>query len=157
MLSFVHCIAKQQHHVSFLFFSQACFIFGKMLMRPVISFVVLLGFVLTLIWACNQNPKKEIARTEVLEKEGIVDPKSCVSCHKTQVEGFLKTGKGRSFYPASTKEKIENWSSKPVYDPVKNFYYQPIQAGNQFFVKEFRLENTDTIHSRTEKIDFFIT
>jgi hypothetical protein len=125
-------------------------------MRPVISFVILLGFILTLIWACNENKQKEIARTEVLEKEGIIDPKSCVSCHKIQVDGFLKTGKGRSFYPASNKEKFENWNAKPVYDPDKNFYYQPIQAGNQFFVKEFRLENTDTIHSRTERIDFFI-
>jgi len=127
-----------------------------MLQRSIISIFIVFGFVFTLIWACNQDAKKQQKQAKVAEKEGIIDPKACVSCHKTQVEGFLKTGKGRSFYPASNKEKFENWNAKPVYDPIKNFYYQPFQHVDSFFVHEFRLENGDTIHSRKEKIDFFV-
>ena len=127
-----------------------------MFSRPFIPVLIVFGFVVTLIWACNQNNSKLENQTKVVKKEGIVDPSTCISCHKTQVDGFLKTGKVRSFYPATTKEKFENWKANAVYDPIKNFYYQPFQIGDIFFVKEFRLENGDTIHSRKEKIDFFI-
>jgi len=114
------------------------------------------AFIIIVVWACNQDEPKQIKLSEVSEKEGIVDPKSCISCHKPQVEGFLKTGKGRSFYSASIDKKIENWNPKPVHDPLRNFYYLPFQKADSFFIKEFRLENGDTIHARTEKIDFFI-
>ena len=127
-----------------------------MFFRPVLSCLLLIGFLVSIIWACQQNPKEPEKTKTVVKNEGFSDPKSCEPCHKKEVESFLQTGKGRSFFPASSSKSFENWNASPVYDSKSDFYYLPFQRKDSFFVKEFRLENGDTIHSRTEKIDFFI-
>lgn len=98
-------------------------------------------------------PEKEVSKSEEVH---YLNPNQCASCHKEIVDSYLKTGKGRSFYPASIDKSFEDWTVSPVHDAIRDFFYLPYQTGNGFYIKEYRLEKGDTIHQRTERIDFFI-
>ena len=47
--------------------------------------------------------------------------------------------------------------AKPVYDPVKNFYYEMIQRSGKYFQREFRLDkNGSLIHERLVEAEYVI-
>jgi len=125
-----------------------------MTVRLLTCFLIVSSIGIHLFWSCKdqtkENEKKQISSSHFL------NPNQCASCHKEIVESYLQTGKGRSFYPASVEKSFEDWTVLPVYDKAMDFYYLPYRVDSSFFIREFRLENGDTIHKRTEKIDFFI-
>ncbi|MEM6699492.1 MAG: tetratricopeptide repeat protein, partial [Bacteroidota bacterium] len=43
-----------------------------------------------------------------------------------------------------------------VYDTVSNLYYFPFFKDSVMYVREFRLENGDTVHNRLERIDYIV-
>jgi predicted CXXCH cytochrome family protein len=81
----------------------------------------------------------------------------CYPCHSDKFESFKNTGMGSSFGPANPHfSKI--FHSKPtlVYDTINDLYYLPEWLDSQFYITEFRIFERDTVHKRTEKIDYII-
>lgn len=128
--------------------------------RPGISFILIFLYAAGLFFACESEDKEKNVGQEMDEVSVVgssfIDPKSCNPCHAEIVENYLQTGKGRSFFPAEEKWAVEDWETKPVFDQHLDLYYLPFRRPEGFFVKEFRLQGSDTIHQRIEKIDFFI-
>lgn len=64
---------------------------------------------------------------------------------------------GQSFAPASLQKSAADFSKRHVvYDKVNQLYYHPQRIGKDIYITEFRLQGKDTIHKRTEKVDFII-
>ena len=82
---------------------------------------------------------------------------ACKDCHADKYESFLETGMGQSFDKASfTKTSAKFRNVKPVYDAYLDLYYLPLLIDSQIYIKEYRLEGTDTVFSRTEKIKYIV-
>ncbi len=64
---------------------------------------------------------------------------------------------GMSFDSASIHKSSANFTNpKPVYDSFLNLFYLPFLKNNVFYLKEYRMENKDTVYSRTEKINYIV-
>jgi TPR repeat protein len=86
-----------------------------------------------------------------------VGMETCKTCHGEIHETFIHTGMGRSFDKASRAKSDAVFDKHAiVYDDKNDFYYQPYFNNDQLFIKEFRLSNGDTTHSRTEKVSYII-
>lgn len=119
----------------------------------------MLVFGIILFDSCQEkkkNEKEQDTLSTLSFRQKRTDPNTCSPCHAETVNDFLQTGKGRSFFTAEPSLAFENWESKPVSDSKNQLYYLPFQNKDGFWIKEFRLQGTDTVHKRTEKIDFFI-
>jgi tetratricopeptide (TPR) repeat protein len=81
----------------------------------------------------------------------------CKSCHNSIYETFHETGMGRSFDRATRQKTAAKFDAHSlVYDAALNYYYQPFFKDSVLYIKEFRLQGRDTIHSRTERIAYII-
>ncbi len=86
-----------------------------------------------------------------------VGMKTCRSCHEAIYQSFIKTGMGKSFGPATAQRTAGNFHhNAPLYDKYKDLYYLPYLKDSLLFVKEYRLNNSDTVYARTEKINYII-
>ena len=82
---------------------------------------------------------------------------TCKSCHANVHNTFIETGMGRSFDLASREKSDARFDHNAlVYDQKSDFYYKPYFKNDKMYVHEFRLNNGDTVHSRTEQIDYII-
>lgn len=82
---------------------------------------------------------------------------TCQSCHGDIAHTFHETGMGKSFANATHEKTSATFDSHSiVYDKDNDFYYQPFFKDSVFYIKEFRLQNGDTIHSRTERVAYII-
>lgn len=81
----------------------------------------------------------------------------CKSCHLDKFETFVQTGMGQSFNVASLEKTSANFkNNQAVYDAFFDLYYYPYWENNKFYLKEFRLQGKDTVHSRIEEITYII-
>jgi hypothetical protein len=81
----------------------------------------------------------------------------CRQCHADKFETFMHTGMGMSFDKASFKKSSARFGDREiVYDSYKDFYYHPYFSHDSLFVREYRLKGKDTIHSRTEQINYIV-
>ncbi|MEO1625281.1 MAG: tetratricopeptide repeat protein [Bacteroidota bacterium] len=109
---------------------------------------------------CNVSTREAQPVADYLNLSDTVDyvgMSTCIGCHQNVYETYRKTGMGRSFDHA-TLEKTDATFGKHalVYDARSDFYYKPFFKGDTLFVKEFRLDGTDTIHQRTEAISYIV-
>lgn len=82
---------------------------------------------------------------------------ACASCHADKYATFVKTGMGSSFGLANLLKSSAQFNNvKPVYDAFRNLYYLPFVKDSAIFIKEYRLENQDTVYSRTESISYIV-
>jgi tetratricopeptide (TPR) repeat protein len=83
---------------------------------------------------------------------------TCRNCHASVYESFMQTGMGQSFAPASRQKSAGDFvpAHALVYDKENDFYYKPYFLGDSLYIKEYRLEGTDTIHKRIERVDYII-
>ncbi len=82
---------------------------------------------------------------------------SCKQCHVDIYNTFVHTGMGLSFDAATQQKTSARFDEHAlVYDKYKNFYYKPYWQNDSLRLLEFRLEGKDTIHKRTEAIDFIV-
>lgn len=129
------------------------------MLRMGVFLVSVLGFLAFLVFSCGEknNEKAEITSADSLIRSAWISPMECRPCHAAVVDSFMKTGKGRSMYPAATAPPLEDWTVSPVYDRFRNFYYLPrkVKEGD-YRILEFRLEEKDTVHKLELPIDFFI-
>ena len=86
-----------------------------------------------------------------------VGKETCGQCHADKFSTFTESQMGRSFKPGLLEESAAEWEqAEPVYDPHSDLYYQAFSRNEELFVTEFRIANGDTIHKRTEKIDYIV-
>ena len=82
---------------------------------------------------------------------------TCQSCHADIHSTFIHTGMGKSFAPATRAKSDATFGNHAlVYDKNTNFYYYPYFQDSSLLIKEFRIENGDTIYQRTEVIDYIV-
>jgi tetratricopeptide (TPR) repeat protein len=86
-----------------------------------------------------------------------VGMQTCRGCHAEIYDTYRHTGMGLSIDSASQSKSAAVLDEHSIlYDSVLDLNYQPFWKGDEFFLMEFRLKGTDTIHKRIEKIDFII-
>lgn len=111
-----------------------------------------------LLFSCKKNIKNQnlfyLNHSDTVDYVGI---EACKKCHIDKYVSFMQTGMGQSFNFATKQKSIADFGSNHVvFDSVNNFYYTPFWNNDELFIKEFRLENNDTIYSQTQKIDYII-
>lgn len=88
---------------------------------------------------------------------GYVGIETCASCHADIKHTFQHTGMGMSFDEATMEKAFFDWDgSEVIEDPHSGLSYQPYFRDSVLMVREFRIENGDTIHKRIQKIDYII-
>lgn len=112
----------------------------------------------TFFYACSPAPKTEnLFYLNHNDTVNYVGMSTCAACHENKFNTFKRTGMGSSFHFAKLSESSADFSkAHVVYDSFLNFYYQPFWSNNTLYIMEYRLKNGDTIHKRTEKIDYII-
>ena len=115
-----------------------------------------------LIIRCNSDSseeKKESHKTYLNHHDSVryVGMNTCRSCHQEIYDTYIQTGMGQSFNQASKEKSAGDYQQhQAVYDQQKDLYYYPYWAGETLMLKEFRLAGTDTVHQRTEKVEYII-
>ena len=109
---------------------------------------------------CNQknNPKDTTSvYLNLNDTVTYVGMNTCKTCHANVHKTFIHTGMGRSFGQATPEKSFASYERQSqVFDEKSNFYYSPFFKDSSLYITEFRLENGDTIHRRTEKISYII-
>ena len=82
---------------------------------------------------------------------------SCKDCHYNNYISYLRTGMGLSFDSAT---KLKSASviglDSILHDNYNNLYFRPYWDRDIMKVNELRLDGVDTLHSRTETVDFIV-
>lgn len=117
-------------------------------------------FTAVLLVYCNQSTskgKKNPAYLNLNDTVAYMGMETCKNCHANVHNTFIHTGMGRSFDVASPKKSAASYGNHAVvYDENSDFYYKPFFKNNKLFITEFRLENGDTTHKRTEQVSYII-
>jgi Flp pilus assembly protein TadD len=86
-----------------------------------------------------------------------VGKETCLSCHGEAHRSYLETGMGQSFGIANKTKSSARFDGKTaVYDASLDLHYLPFFKGDTLYIKEFRLSGNDTIHKRTQSIQYII-
>ncbi len=81
---------------------------------------------------------------------------TCKLCHQSIYNTFIKTGMGKSFEVANKTKSSADFSNSSIYDKIKDLHYKAFWNKDSLFFNEFRLNKNDTIHSRTEQVNYII-
>lgn len=87
-----------------------------------------------------------------------VGMQTCRTCHESVYETYIQTGMGQSFHTADRQKSAADFrpGHALVYDKALDFYYKPYFNGDSLYVTEFRISGKDTVHKRTEHINYII-
>lgn len=121
-----------------------------------ISFFILAAFVLI---TCNRRNAAAVEPffRNLQDTVDYVGIQECRKCHEDHYSTFIHTGMGSSFGPADlTRSKADFKNAKPVYDAKRDLYFFPFTRNGRMYIREYRLRNGDTVHSRTEEIKWIV-
>lgn len=105
----------------------------------------------------STNSSEELAWRNHHDTVSYVGMNTCLSCHGEIHHTFQHTGMGQSFGRATLEKSHYDWNgSEVIYDEDLNLYYQPFFRDSLLFVREFRLEDGDTVHKRVQQIQYII-
>jgi tetratricopeptide (TPR) repeat protein len=81
----------------------------------------------------------------------------CKSCHTDIYNSYMQTGMGQSFGLATREKSAATFEPHTaVYDTVNNLYYHPYWQNDSMFVREYRVVDGDTVHSRIQHVSYVI-
>ena len=125
--------------------------------KLLIPIALLLLFTFLICFCSTENNKADSAFLNTRDSVAYVGMQTCRSCHKDKYDSFIHTGMGHSFGEATqTRTDAFFGDHALVYDSFSNMYYKPFIKDSLMYVKEYRLQGKDTIHSRTERINYII-
>lgn len=116
-------------------------------------------------WGCNDaiEPTTVAPQPSVLtywnqhDSAYYTGKESCRDCHYNNYLTYHQTGMGKSFGRANPQKSASIIGPDSViYNPYRNFWYQPFWKDTVLMVKEFRLEGKDTVYQRIEKVDYIV-
>jgi len=81
---------------------------------------------------------------------------SCRLCHQDIYNSFIKTGMGKSFAVATPTKSSADFANAELYDQNTDFHYRAFWQKDSLFMKEFRIDKHDTLHTRTEQVNYII-
>jgi predicted CXXCH cytochrome family protein len=121
---------------------------------------------LTLLPSCTNSPKTTTPPTTPIPQKTYLNhapgvqylgKESCKPCHADKFNTFVHSEMGRSLKKAKLTSSAANFESvKPIYDKFSDLYYLPFHQGEDLYLKEFRLQGKDTVHTRTEQIAYIV-
>lgn len=86
-----------------------------------------------------------------------VGSEACQNCHAEIYASFMETGMGESFDLATPQKSASHIDEHTIIrDSLSDLFYKPYWNGDSLMVHEFRLEDTDTVHSRFEHIKYVV-
>ncbi len=109
-------------------------------------------FLILFFFSC-QN--KEVTHLNINKEVKYVGMNTCASCHTEQYESFLRTGMGNSLRPA-LKKYSSSVFNQIIYDTALDLSYYPHWINDSLFIQEYALDNNDTIHNLTRKVDYIV-
>jgi Flp pilus assembly protein TadD len=123
-----------------------------------------LAFLLLIFLSCNPSvtEKKEVSPVQVSpwlnhsDTAKYVGKETCRLCHQSIYESFLETGMGRSIGVASKNKSSADFHHPEIYDEFSNLHYKAKWSNDSLYISEFRLKGNDTVHNRTENIQYII-
>jgi tetratricopeptide (TPR) repeat protein len=107
-------------------------------------------------WDKNEVIDNKSPFRNVYSNAHYVGSEACENCHAQQHSTFIHTGMGQSFDTASKEKSAANFDNAIVYDSSKNLYYRAFWDQGQMYIEEVRLNKSDTLHYRKEKVDYII-
>ncbi len=130
--------------------------------RKVTGFLLVFFTTLLILSSCSQRDPFEEYRTadHFLNLNDTVDyvgMKICKGCHPKIYNEYIKTGMGQSFDTASPRKSAAVIGKDSIlYDPCRNFYYQPFWKDDTLMVREFRKASDDTVYERNEMVNYVV-
>ena len=132
--------------------------------KAVLIFHGLNIFLFSMLLSCTFTPQADtaegVAKSPYLNHHDsayYTGKESCRDCHYQNYTSYLRTGMGRSFGLATpSKSASVIGPDSVIYDVFHDFFYKPFWRDTLLMVKEFRLEGKDTVHQRTEKVDYIV-
>jgi tetratricopeptide (TPR) repeat protein len=122
------------------------------------SFYVFFSFFI--LFSCHSSKEEVVevqAYASLSDSTRYVGINTCKQCHPSIYESYIQTGMGQSFAIASRKKTSASFDVHSlIFDKFKNLYYKPIWNEDSLYLEEFRLENSDTIFQRIERISYII-
>ncbi len=118
-------------------------------------------FFLLIFVACkiktDDKTKIESPYKNINSNATYVGMQTCKGCHSDIYNTFIETGMGKSWDLATPKKSSARFGNhEVVYDTLNDFYYHPFWKNDSLFVKEYRLQNHDTIYKRIEHIKYIV-
>jgi len=105
-------------------------------------------------WSCVRTAKSFASLDPKNEYVGV---EACQPCHSKITQSYLQTGMGKSMYPPSQDNLIERFGEKEtVYDAQLDMHYQALWRGDRFYIREYRIDDKDTLHQRSEEVDYVV-
>lgn len=129
--------------------------------RKIIYLISLLTVATYLLFSfCTPKIQKEKNDSPYLGMQDTVHyvgMEKCRQCHNDIYETFIKTGMGKSFGQATSSKSAAHFGTHDfVFDSINNLYYKPFFENDTLFIKEYRVENTDTVYQRTQAVSYII-
>jgi len=83
---------------------------------------------------------------------------SCKECHKDVYHAYMNTQTGHSMSRMMKGNVIEKFPQDyPVFDPVKNYYYEMLEKDGKFYQREYRLSpDKKVVHERWMEAQYII-
>ncbi len=91
----------------------------------------------------NKAPEKYLNLIDTVEYVG---KKKCLECHQDQYEKYIQTGMGQSWKKVSREKSASKIDRNTFYNDQQGFYYHPFWMGNKLIVREYLIENDDTLN-----------
>ena len=113
-------------------------------------------------WFCSsekkaEDPYKRNTYANLSDTVNYVGMETCKGCHTGIHASFVHTGMGLSFDAASKQKSSADFSNHPVvHDQYKNLSYTPFWENDSLYFLEYRLEGSDTVYKRREKIKYIV-
>lgn len=126
---------------------------------------IFLSVTVAAFWFCDTGTQKVTAETigkdtllylNHADSAKYVGMNTCRLCHQDIYNTFIKTGMGRSFEVASRGKSAGDFSSASFYDRFSDLHYRALWEKDSLLICEYRLAGTDTLHRRTEQVNYII-
>ena len=121
----------------------------------ILRWILFLTFPILFFGYCRQDLAGDYKNLD--PKVDYVGIQNCRSCHDEIYQTFIHTGMGRSFDRATPAKSDATYGPHAlVYDDRADLYYFPYFQDSTLYIREFRVENGDTVHQRVERVAYIV-
>src|SRR4051812_25104285 len=118
-------------------------------------------FFLVVFSSCERNTQQEqpLADDPWLnhgDSARYIGMQTCRLCHQQIYQSFKRTGMGSSIGLATKEKSAADFHHPLVADDSSGFQYGAFWSHDSLYMREFRIEKKDTVHRRTERVNYII-